>query len=58
MMKFSGKPVYSGIVMGNVAVLRDSREQVRRHRVEDVESEIARVQAAIQKTAEQLAELY
>ena len=58
MMKFSGKPVYSGIVMGNVAVLRDSREQVRRHRVEDVESEIARVQTAIQKTAEQLAELY
>ena len=30
MMKFSGKPVYSGIVIGNVAVLRDSREQVRR----------------------------
>lgn len=58
MMKFSGKPAYSGIVMGNVVVLRDSQDQIRRHRIEDVKTEIARVQTAIQKTAEQLAELY
>ncbi|MDE7043853.1 MAG: phosphoenolpyruvate--protein phosphotransferase, partial [Acetatifactor sp.] len=58
MMKFSGKPVYSGSVMGNVVVLKDRQDQIHRHRVEDVENEIARVQAAMQKTAEQLKELY
>ena len=58
MMKFLGKPVYNGVVMGNVVVLRDSQDQVHRHRIEDVESEVARVQTAIQKTAEQLTELY
>lgn len=58
MMKFSGKPVYSGSVMGNVVVLKDRQDQIHRHRVEDVENEIARVQAAMQKTAEQLTELY
>lgn len=58
MMKFSGKPVYSGSVMGNVVVLKDRQNQIHRHRVEDVENEIARVQAAMQKTAEQLTELY
>lgn len=58
MMKFLGKPVYNGVVMGNVVILRDSQDQVHRHRIEDVESEVARVQTAIQKTAEQLTELY
>lgn len=58
MMKFSGKPVYSGIVMGNVVVLRDSQDQIHRHRIEDAESEIVRVQAAMQKTSGQLTELY
>lgn len=58
MMKFLGKPVYNWVVMGNVVVLRDSQDQVRRHRIEDMESEVARVQTAIQKTAEQLTELY
>ena len=58
MMKFSGKPVYSGVVMGNVVVLRDSQDQIHRHRIEDADSEIARVQDAMQKTAGQLTELY
>lgn len=57
-MKFTGKTVYSGIAMGRVVVLRDHQEQIRRSRIEDPENEIARVQAAIQTTAQQLTRLY
>lgn len=45
-MKFLGKPVYNWVVMGNVVVLRDSQDQVRRHRIEDMDDEYMRGRAA------------
>ena len=46
MLKFSGKSVYKGIVLGPAAVLKNNDFQVKRERSEDPEAEIARVEAS------------
>jgi phosphotransferase system enzyme I (PtsI) len=58
MVKFSGKPVYKGIAVGPIVVLKDEDQQVRRHRVENPEEEIQRVAQAVEKAQEQLQKLY
>ena len=58
MLKFSGKSVYKGIVLGPAAVLKNNDFQVKRERSEDPEAEIARVEAAAEKAQEQLQKLY
>ena len=58
MLKFSGKSVYKGIVLGPAAVLKNNDFQVKRERAEDSEAEIARVETAVEKAQEQLQKLY
>ena len=58
MLKFSGKSVYKGIVLGPAAVLKNNDFQVKRERSEDSEAEIARVETAVEKAQEQLQKLY
>lgn len=58
MKVYKGKPVYKGIVLGPVAVLSKNDCQVKRHRVEDTESEIRRLGEASEKAKEQLQGLY
>ncbi len=58
MLKFSGKSVYKGIVLGPAAVLKNNDFQVKRERTEDPEAEIVRVEAAAEKAQEQLQKLY
>lgn len=58
MLKFSGKFVYKGIVLGPAAVLKNTDSQVKRARAEDSEAEIARVEEAVIKAQEQLQKLY
>ena len=58
MQSFFGKSVYKGIVIGPVTVLRKDEYQVKRKRVEDAETEIARVEQAVEQSKEQLQKLY
>lgn len=58
MLKFPGKSVYKGIVLGPAAVLKNNDFPVKRERAEDPEAEIARVRAAAEKAQEQLRKLY
>lgn len=58
MLKFSGKSVYKGIVLGPVAVLNNNDSPVKRTRAEDSEAEIGRVEKAVEKAQEQLQKLY
>lgn len=57
-MKFTGKSVYKGIVMGPVAVLKNNDEVVKRKKIEDADEEIKRVEEAAAQAAEQLQKLY
>ena len=57
MQCFQGKSVYKGIVMGPVAVLKKNDYQVKRARIEDPEAEVKRVDAALEKSKEQLQKL-
>lgn len=58
MKVYKGKPVYKGIVLGPAVVLSKNDCQVKRHRVEDAESEIRRLGEASEKAKEQLQGLY
>lgn len=58
MKSFQGKPVYKGIAMGPVIVLKKNDYQVKRIRIEDVDSEITRLGQATEQSKEQLRMLY
>ncbi|MEY8336594.1 phosphoenolpyruvate--protein phosphotransferase [Lachnospiraceae bacterium 62-35] len=58
MLKFTGKSVYKGIIMGPVVVLKNTDSQVKRKRIEDTAAELERLSAASEKAMEQLQELY
>lgn len=58
MMRFTGKAVYKGIVMGPVVVLENRDYQVKRRKIEDAQEEAARVNAAGERAKEQLQQLY
>ena len=58
MQCFQGKSVYKGIAMGPVVVLKKNDYQVKRIRIEDAETEAARVDVALKASQEQLQKLY
>lgn len=58
MKSFQGKSVYKGTVMGPVVVLNKKNYQVKQIQIEDVNSEIVRLQQAIEQAKEQLRVLH
>lgn len=58
MLKLSGKSVYKGIVLGPVVVLKKNDQQVTRVKIADADAELARLEAAGEKSKEQLQDLY
>ncbi len=58
MRSYKGKSVYKGIALGPVAVLANQETQVKRCRIEDPESEIARLEEAAERAKKQLQTLY
>ena len=58
MEKFFGKSVYKAITLGKVLVFARNENQIKRRKIESVDGEIARLEAAIAKATEQLQELY
>ena len=54
MIKLSGKPVYQGIAMGPAAVLRKEDQPVKRIRIADTETEIARLKKELKDTKDAL----
>lgn len=58
MEKFQGKSIFSGVAIGRIFFFAKSEQQVKRERIEDTEAEVARFEAAKEKTLEQLHALY
>ena len=46
MTEFRGKPVFSGIAIGKIAILKKDDQSVKRTHVEDTAGELARVKEA------------
>ena len=58
MVKFYGKPVYKGIAIGPVVVLKKEDQKVKRNKVQDPDLEIRRVEDAVKMAQDQLQKLY
>lgn len=58
MITLQGKGVFGGIAIGEVAFYKRTGGQIQRKRVDDVQAEIARFEAAKAKAVEQLGALY
>ena len=58
MEKIQGKSIFSGVAIGKIFFFAKSQQQVKRDRIEDMEAEVARFDAAKAKTLEQLQALY
>ena len=58
MQSFLGKPVYKGIAMGPVVVLKHDDFQVKRKKAEDTEAEIIRLEQAKEQAEKQLQVLH
>ena len=58
MEKFQGKSIFVGVAIGRIFFFAKSEQQVKRERIEDTEAEVARFEAAKEKTLEQLHALY
>lgn len=58
MQRLSGKPVYKGIVLGPVIVLKKNTYPVQRIKIEDTATEIVRLKKAKEQAALQLRQLY
>lgn len=58
MKTYIGKSVYKGIVTGPVVVLKNDDYQVKRLKIEDAESELARLEKAGEQAQKQLQGLY
>ena len=58
MVKLQGKPVYKGIAVGPVVVLKKDGQQIRRNKVENSDDEVMRVDTAVKAAQEQLQGLY
>lgn len=56
--EYKGKPVFKGIALGPVTVLKKQDVQVKREKVEDPEAEIKKVEEAVEVSKEQLQHLY
>lgn len=58
METLKGKAVYKGIALGKISVLRKTENVVKRVKIEDVDTELQRVEAAKAQAIEQLGKLY
>ncbi len=58
MNEYSGKSIFKGTAIGKILFYAKNEQQVARHKVADVEAEIARYEGAKQKAIEGLNELY
>lgn len=58
MEKFQGKSIFSGVAIGKIFFFTKEAQQVKRERVEDIEAEVSRFDAAKATTLEQLKVLY
>lgn len=58
MVKFEGKSVFGGIAIGRLSIYNKKDNQVKRQKITDAESEIARFGDAREKAKEQLAGFY
>ncbi len=58
MQIYSGKSVFGGIAIGKISVYRKDEQQVKRTRIEDADSELARYNQARKDGIEQLQQLY
>lgn len=58
MDKYIGKGVYGAVAVGKIQVFKRQDVQVKRHKIEDLDAELARFEAAKEKAIEQLSEIY
>jgi len=58
MLTISGKSVYQDICMGKLAFFKRQGHMIKRYKVEDAQTELARMEDALAKTREQLQKLY
>ena len=58
MEKYQGKSVYGAIAVGRISIFKRQDVQVKRIKVEDINAEIARLEAAKEKAIAQLQEIY
>ena len=58
MKVYQGKSVFGGIAIGKIQVWKKGEQQVKRYKVEDLDGEVARFQAAKDEAVEQLGALY
>lgn len=58
MVKFEGKSVFGGIAIGRLSIYNKKDNQVKRQKITDAESEIARFEDARETAKEQLAGFY
>ncbi len=58
MRNFNGKAVCKGVTIGKILVLKKQEVEVKRTHVDDVEAEIARYMAAVEKALAQIDSLY
>ena len=58
MQTYSGKPVFSGIAIGQIRILRKEEKNVFRSHVDNVEQETVRLERAVAEADDQLKKLY
>ena len=58
MDKYIGKGVYEAVAVGRILIFKRQDVQVKRHKIEDLDAELARFEAAKEKAIEQLGEIY
>lgn len=58
MEQFNGKSIFKGIAIGRILFYSKNQQQVKREKIEDIEAEIARYEAAKAKAVEQLGVLH
>lgn len=58
MEKYQGKSVYGAIAVGRISIFKRQDVQVKRIKVEDINAEIARIEAAKENAIAQLQEIY
>ena len=58
MKTFHGTGVYGAIAIGSASIFKRQDKGVRREKIDDVEGELKRVEAAKEKAIAQLSEIY
>ena len=58
MLTFQGKSVINGVAIGKIFIYKKGEQQVKRTKIEDTESELARFRNAQQEAIKQLQDLY